>query len=149
MAFAHILLALVHDEVGVTVGVILCGMAFGSVWPLMVLSVGEFFGQRHLGANYMLYDGLCSAVGTIGLSKYVAQFFYERAIDKSKHTGMQGGETCYGPECFRRSHVVIAAVSLSCVCTATLAMRQTRPLYKRIIRALDRDQEPTPTRQQL
>ncbi len=46
-------------------GVTLAGLSFGMVWPLMVLITGEVFGIRHVGANYMWFDGMSSAVGNV------------------------------------------------------------------------------------
>ena len=50
---AHLLLATATTEVAFVVGVALSGAAFGMIWPLMVLIVGECFGTAHVGANYM------------------------------------------------------------------------------------------------
>ena len=53
---AHTILAISTDEFSFVVGIALSGWAFGSVWPLMVLIVGEIYGTAHVGANYMLFD---------------------------------------------------------------------------------------------
>jgi MFS family permease len=66
---AHFLLAVATDEVPFVFGATLSGAAFGMVWPLMVLIVGEVFGTAHVGANYMFFDGFTSAVGTLFLTK--------------------------------------------------------------------------------
>jgi hypothetical protein len=41
-------------------GVALAGLAFGANWPSIVVIVSELFGTKHLGGNYMLYDGTAS-----------------------------------------------------------------------------------------
>ena len=46
--------------------VALAGLSFGMVWPLMVLITGEVFGNRHVGANYMWFDGMSRAPRPIG-----------------------------------------------------------------------------------
>ena len=81
------------------------------------------------------YDGLTSALGTLVLSKFVAQAAYERHI--SSQDKATGGTTCYGKACFRESHLIIAALTATCCVTALLALWQTRPLYKKIIRQLE------------
>lgn len=53
---AHTILAISTEEFSFVVGIALSGWAFGSVWPLMVLIVGEIYGTAHVGANYMFYD---------------------------------------------------------------------------------------------
>ena len=66
---AHFSLAIATEEVPFVFGATLSGAAFGMVWPLMVLIVGEVFGTAHVGANYMFFDGFTSAAGTLLLSK--------------------------------------------------------------------------------
>lgn len=75
--------------------------AFGMVWPLMVLIIGEVFGTRHHGANYMFFDGFSSAAGTLLLSKFVAQEVYDEHIDESHgDPGAEGSNfKCFGAEC--------------------------------------------------
>ena len=51
---SHSLLALSTNLTPFLVGVFLSGLAFGMVWPLMVLISGELFGASHVGANYMV-----------------------------------------------------------------------------------------------
>lgn len=66
---AHFSLAIATEEIPFVFGATLSGAAFGMVWPLMVLIVGEVFGTAHVGANYMFFDGFTSAAGTLLLSK--------------------------------------------------------------------------------
>jgi MFS family permease len=109
------------------VGVALSGAAFGMVWPLMVLIIGEIFGTAHVGANYLFYDGFSSAIGTLLLSKFVAQTVYEHHIDHNdEHSD---GVTCYGHDCFRMSHLIVAGLSLSCVLSSVGMLRTTRQTY--------------------
>ena len=80
---SHGLLAVSTSEIPFVFGVFLSGIAFGMVWPLMVLIVGEVWGTAHVAANYMFFDGFTSAGGTLLLSKFVAQEVYERHIRAS------------------------------------------------------------------
>jgi hypothetical protein len=66
---AHFSLAIATDEVPFVFAATMSGFAFGMVWPLMVLIVGEVFGTAHVGANYMFFDGFTSAAGTLFLTK--------------------------------------------------------------------------------
>jgi hypothetical protein len=124
---AHLLLSVATTEGPFVLGVALSGAAFGMVWPLMVLIIGEVFGTAHVGANYMFYDGFSSAMGTLLLSKFVAQTVYEEHIDhddpNSDHL------TCYGQDCFRASQLIVAGLSLSCVITSFGMLRTTRQTY--------------------
>jgi MFS family permease len=124
---SHSLLAVATSEGPFVVGVALSGAAFGMIWPLMVLIVGEVFGTAHVGANYLFYDGFSSAIGTLLLSKFVAQSVYESHIDYSgEHSD---GLTCYGQACFRMSHMIVAVLSLTCVLSSVLVLRTTRQSY--------------------
>jgi hypothetical protein len=89
-----------------------------------------------MGANYMLYDGLCSAVGTLLLSKFVAESFYEHNTGGGNMccgTDPCGSNTCCGPGCFRDAHLTIAIVSATCVVSSLAVLWQTRPLYAQLI----------------
>jgi len=124
---SHLLLATATTEIAFVVGVALSGAAFGMIWPLMVLIVGECFGTAHVGANYMFYDGVTSAIGTLILSKFVAQFVYESHIVKNTD---DDGLTCYGDACFELSHYIIAGLSMSCVISSVLLMYKTKGVYE-------------------
>ena len=124
---AHLLLAVATSQAPFVIGVAMAGAAFGMIWPLMVLIVGEVFGTANVGANYMFYDGLASALGTLFLSKFVAQEVYESHIDHEDENS--DGLTCYGEDCFRASHLIIAVLSLSCVLASVGMLRTTRHAY--------------------
>lgn len=128
-ALAHFVLSLASSQVMFVVGVALSGAAFGMIWPLMVLIVGEVFGNANVGANYMFYDGGASAVGTLLLSKFLAQSVYESHIDEEDENS--DGVTCYGQSCFQASHITIAVLSLTCVFASIGMLRSTRHAYVR------------------
>lgn len=128
-SIAHSVLSLASSKVMFVIGVALAGAAFGMIWPLMVLIVGEVFGNANVGANYMFYDGGASAVGTLMLSKFLAQSVYESHIDEEDE-GFDG-VTCYGQACFRASHITIALLSLTCVFASIGVVRTTRHVYAR------------------
>ena len=125
---AHTILAIGTKEWSFVVGITLSGLAFGSVWPLMVLIVGEIYGTAHLGANYMFYDGFTSAAGAFLLSKVVAQQVYDSHIHPH-YSDADDGATCYGQECFQMTHVIIAFLSLTGMVTSLLLQFSTRGRY--------------------
>lgn len=137
---AHLVLAITTHEVTFIIGVACAGVAFGMVWPLMVLVVGEVFGTAHHGANYMFFDGFTSAMGTLLLSKFVAQEVYEDHIDHHHSTEAitsisvgdnNDGLTCYGSACFRASHLIVSFLSMTCVISSVALMYTTRSVYQR------------------
>lgn len=131
---AHSILALATEEISFIVGITMAGAAFGMIWPLLVLCVGEFFGTEHVGANYMFYDGFVSAAGTFLLAKVVAQQVYESHIDPHSSNGGGSGSdgvTCYGQKCFQMTHVVIVVLSLTCLVTSLMVQYKTRKIYNK------------------
>jgi MFS family permease len=118
---AHVMLAIsTTSQLAFVVGCTVSGIAFGMAWPLMVLIVGDIFGIEHHGANYMFFDGYTKAIGTLFLSEYVAGTVYEAHVDKQEADGV----TCFGPACFRQTHLTVAGLSLTCI-VASLALQYT------------------------
>ena len=124
-AIAHAVLGMATHEVFFVLGSTMSGAAFGMVWPLMVLIVGEVFGTKNVGANYMFFDGFTSAAGTLLLSSFVAGDVYEDHI----HADAPDPSTCYGADCFRATHLIVSALSLSCVVTSLMMMYTSRKVY--------------------
>jgi MFS family permease len=99
-------------------GVVAAATAFGAVWPAMVVLVSELFGEAHLGGNYMLFDGCCSAVGALLFGKFIAEAVYDAHIPA-------GQSNCVGPECFRLTYVLISCLLLSALAASLLLSRRT------------------------
>ena len=132
-ALSHFVLAVSTSEVAFTLGVTLSGVAFGMVWPMLVLVTGEVFGNRHVGANYMFFDGFSSAAGTLLLSKFVAQEVYDEHITENHgDEGAADGEEnfqCIGRGCFAMSHMIVSVLSLTCIVSSYFLIRATRNVY--------------------
>jgi Nodulin-like len=124
---SHFGLSFAVQKVPFIIGCILTGAAFGMTWPLMVLVTGELFGTAHVGANYMFYDGFSSAIGTLILSKLVAGELYEHHIDRASGNKY----TCYGPNCFRFTHLIVAGLSICCIGTSMCLMYTSRRIYNK------------------
>jgi hypothetical protein len=123
-ALSHFMLGLASRQLFFVLGSMLSGAAFGMVWPLMVLIVGEVFGTANAGANYMFYDGFSSAIGTLLLTKGLAQRVYEghSAVDSS---------ACQGQKCFQLTHLLVSAASLTCVVTSAGLLYASRSTYNK------------------
>ena len=102
-----------------------------------MLITGEVFGTRHVGANYMFFDGFSSAAGTLLLSKFVAQEVYDEHIveshgDPGAASAPDGTDfKCLGTGCFAMSHVIVSLLSLTCVVSSVGLIRSTRHVYRR------------------
>merc|ERR1711920_191904 len=82
MSVGHMLLwlaASIQSPVSMKMGTLLCGLAFGAIWPLMVVICSELFGSRRLSQNYMIFDGVAGALGTICFGKFLPAVFYNSA----------------------------------------------------------------------
>ena len=123
-AIAQYILATTSRQAGFVIGAIMSGIAFGMVWPLMVLIVGEIFGNRNLAGNYMFFDGFTCAAGTLFLSKLVAQAVYVKHIDEDIDPN-----NCYGTECFEWTHRAATFFALSCVVTSMALIHLSRRFY--------------------
>lgn len=131
-AAAHFSLAIATTEEGFALGVTLSGIAFGMVWPLMVLITGEVFGTLHVGANYMFFDGFSSAAGTLLLSKFVAQTVYDEHINENHGDPVdEGNYKCFGTGCFQLSHLIVSVLSLTCILSSVGLIWTTRDVYRR------------------
>ena len=121
-ALAHAVLAMATAPAMFIIGILLAGVAFGMVWPLMVLICGEVFGMKNMATNYLLYDGTTSATGTLLFSKFVTQMVYER------HT-QEDSNTCFGQECFEASQWIVAAACITCAFAGYQMVKLTRHVY--------------------
>ncbi|GMH57066.1 hypothetical protein TL16_g02281 [Triparma laevis f. inornata] len=106
-----------NTETYLFVGVVFCGVGFGSAWPVMVVVVAELFGEAHLGGNYMVYDGVASAVGALLFGKFIPEEIYDA------HT--EEGETdCYGKECFQLTYWIVVGLVLSAMVSIAILIKR-------------------------
>lgn len=68
----------------------------------------------------MFYDGTSKAVGTVFLSEFVAGIVYDAHVDKT----IADGHSCFGPACFRMTHMIVAGLAFTGV-LASLALQFT------------------------
>jgi hypothetical protein len=124
---AHFVLGVARTEFAFVVGVTLAGVAFGMVWPLMVLISAEVFGVAGAGQNYMFYDGVSSAGGTLLLTKFVAQTVYDRNTDPHG----ADTKTCMGMDCFQTTHMIVSGLCLTCVLSSFIMLYTSRHAYNK------------------
>ena len=96
----------------------------------MVLIIGDVFGTVNHGANYMFADGFTCAVGTLSIAKFLTQAVYEQHVVSSPTTSEDGPETaCYGEECFRLTHIIIAGLCSLSLVACIILLYMTRSSY--------------------
>ena len=123
MAVGHAVLC-ISGPVALLLGTALTGWAFGSVFPLLVLTLAEIFGKARLASNYMIFDGSPGACGAFIFAVLLKDAVY------NAHAGSD--DICHGDNCFRLSHAVIVAFQLlSAACGCCLCAR-VRHVYQAI-----------------
>ena len=93
-------------------GVATSGVAFGAVWPLLVVTVRDLWGVRWFAVNFMVFDGVTAGVATVALGIVLPSAVYSGAILPDNEY------TCLGGACYLASHCVVAAL---CVGAAAVA----------------------------
>mmetsp|Transcript_23114 Transcript_23114/g.58967 ORF Transcript_23114/g.58967 Transcript_23114/m.58967 type:complete len:571 (+) Transcript_23114:94-1806(+) len=132
MAGAHALLCL-SGPMALIAGTALGGVAFGSVYPLLVLSVAELFGRERVASNYMIFDGMPGAIGVFLIAKVLASAVYDAHVDQDSEGGSGSAGSagkCVGDECFRLAHMVIVVIELSGVVLGIILAFRTRSIYR-------------------
>lgn len=108
--------------------VIVAGLSFGGVFPMIVIVTSELFGKTHVGGNVMFLNGLTGCVPALAFGKYLAQQIYHAHISSSNAEK----NTCYGPSCFGMTHLIIAAACALGVLFSMLLACKSLPLYRNI-----------------
>jgi len=121
MAVGHLVLCL-PGHLALYFGTGLCAIAFGAVFPLLIMSVGEVFGQARISSNYMIFSGTPGACGTLIFAKFVAIQFYNMHAGEDKK--------CHGDICYRDSHIAIAATQCVGVVIGILFALRTGVVYR-------------------
>ncbi|CAA7026068.1 unnamed protein product [Microthlaspi erraticum] len=101
----------------------LLGTCYGFQYSLMVPTASELFGLEHFGIIYSVMI-LGNPVGAVFFSGLLAGHLYDAEAIR------QGSSTCYGPECFRLTFVILACVcGVAAILGVVLTVR-IRPVYR-------------------
>lgn len=101
----------------------LLGICFGVHFSIMIPTASELFGLRNFGIifNFM---ALGNPIGALIFSGGLAGYVYDSEAAK------QGGTSCFGPNCFRLTFLVLAGVcGLGSLLSIILTVR-IRPVYQ-------------------
>ena len=120
MGVAHALL-LLPQLAALYLAMVVAGLAFGSIFPVLVVLVSELFGLRNHGSNYMFYDGTAAILGVFVLAKLLPQTVYTHAA--------HGAKTCIGLNCFFWTHAAIAIVEVFAALLALALLIRTRKQF--------------------
>ncbi|WOK91611.1 protein NUCLEAR FUSION DEFECTIVE 4 [Canna indica] len=101
------------------------GVCYGVQFSVMVPTVSELFGLKQFGMfyNFML---LGNPLGAFFFSGLLAGYVYDNEAAKQG----SGSSTCYGPNCFRLTFLVLAGMcTLGTLLSVILSVR-IRPVYQ-------------------
>ncbi|WZY97894.1 hypothetical protein YC2023_070223 [Brassica napus] len=101
----------------------LLGTCYGFQYSLMVPTASELFGLEHFGIIYTFMI-LGNPIGAVFFSGLVAGRLYDAEATR------QGSSTCYGPECFRLTFVILATVCEVAAILGVILTVRKRPVYR-------------------
>lgn len=121
---AHALLAVAQTEGLFLLAVMLAGIAFGMYHPVVILLVGDLFGPKHLGSNFLFFEGMSLAGGSLLLNKFISETVYESYAGSNE-------DTCIGEACFGVTHWITCGLCLTTIfsCTLLLLTQQSQQAY--------------------
>lgn len=97
------------------VGVSAAGLAFGAMWPLLVVTVRDLWGLRYYAVNFMVFDGV-----TAGAFSIVFGMVMPCAVYTKRDALLPNAEfTCLGGDCFLAAHLVIVVLCATAALVAT------------------------------
>lgn len=101
----------------------LLGICYGAQFSTMVPTMSELFGLKNFGVICSV-AGLGNPIGALLFSALLAGYVYDAEATK------QGSSTCYGPDCYRLTFLVLAGVcGLGTMLSIILTVR-IRPVYQ-------------------
>lgn len=101
----------------------LLGTCYGFQYSLMVPTASELFGLEHFGIIYSFMI-LGNPVGAVFFSGLLAGHLYDAEAIR------QGSSTCYGPECFRLTFVILACLCGVAAILGVILTVRIRPVYR-------------------
>mmetsp|Transcript_58447 Transcript_58447/g.155510 ORF Transcript_58447/g.155510 Transcript_58447/m.155510 type:complete len:526 (-) Transcript_58447:163-1740(-) len=120
MALGHAALC-VSGPLPLYVGVLLIGYAFGSQYPVMIISITELFGAARIASNYMVFDGMPGALASLLIAKYLSTWIYESHITS--------GKLCKGDECYTEVYETMIGLCVVASCCAALLGMRAKEVY--------------------
>ena len=93
------------------------------VWPHYVVLASELFGSEHISKNYMFYDGVSGAVGSLVFANFLPSAMYQ---------AFAVGNKCFGFYCFGPTHAIISVACAVAALVAFFISSRSAPLYAQI-----------------
>uniref|UniRef100_A0A0D9XZC8 Uncharacterized protein n=1 Tax=Leersia perrieri TaxID=77586 RepID=A0A0D9XZC8_9ORYZ len=109
---------------------VIIGFCFGAQWPLLFAIISEVFGLKYYSTLFN-FGSAASPIGAYVLNVRVAGRMYD-AEARRQHGGVAavGDKICKGVVCFKRSFLIITAVTFAGAVVSLLLVWRTRGFYK-------------------
>lgn len=120
MGVAHGILC-ISGPTALYVGTMLAGYAFGSTYPLMIVTIFELYGPERIASNYMVFDGTPVGVASLLVAKAFTQWVEQQHTD---------GDTCTGDSCFTLAYVGVIALQIASVASACFLAVRSAVVYR-------------------
>lgn len=106
------------------------GICYGSQFSVMIPTVSELFGLKHFGLFYN-FMSLGNPLGAVLFSGLLAGHIYDNELEKQQALHPSDSTVvCLGPNCFRVTFYVLAAVcGLGTIVSIVLTTR-IKPVYQ-------------------
>lgn len=104
------------------IGSALAGYAFGSVFPVMIISIAELFGTERIASNYMVFDGTPGAVASLAIAKFFSQWVYD-----GQAQGPDGD--CIGDGCYTLTYIAVMCLEVVACAAAIVLATRSRVVY--------------------
>lgn len=114
---------------------ILLGFSFGVHWSIIIPTISDLFGLKHMGILYNTIS-IAIAFGTLIFSGFITGPLYDweakKQMDPFIGQGHQNLEmaTCTGVQCFRLAFIIMAGVCLVGILINLLLVARSRKLYQ-------------------
>jgi MFS family permease len=106
------------------------GTAYGCVWSLLPAIVGDLFPPSRFASFYNLFS-LSASSSSLLLSTLLATRVYA-AHAQTVGTAHQAVAECFGPGCYRDTHLSVAAICIGGAACALAVAGRNRQVYRGI-----------------
>lgn len=108
----------------------LLGFCYGVQFSIMVPTVSELFGLKHFGLLYN-FISLGNPIGAFLFSGLLAGYIYDNEAAKQHgFDALASTMTCLGPDCFRLTFLILAAVCGFGVIMSLILTIRIKPVYE-------------------
>lgn len=125
LRFLCVLGALAHlcmsngNELYFWLGIFMESLAYGAVWSVIPVIVGDLYGMKYLGLNYSFLN-LAQLLAALILSSYLPATIYDLHAEDG---------VCLGLQCFSASHYILSFILILAAFACTILNQKTKLLY--------------------